>query len=133
LIPPFDERGNLPPGVHSATLDEVIHRFGRGSDQREAQAQSLQWLVPLCRRAGVTRLLINGSFVTAKEEPNDLDCVALQGPSYSALSPEAEELHQGLPFVELKVVNQADYARFRDVLFASDRDMIPKGVVELLP
>jgi hypothetical protein len=118
--------------VHVATLEEVIDRFGHGSEQREAQAQSLRWLVPLCRRAGVSKLLINGSFVTDKVEPNDVDCVALQGPSYSAISTEAAELRQGLPFIELKVVAQIDYDRFRDVLFASDRAMIDKGVVEVM-
>ncbi|HVT89400.1 MAG TPA: hypothetical protein VHD56_11150 [Tepidisphaeraceae bacterium] len=79
MIPPFDEHGYLPSGVHQATLDEVIDLFETGTEQREAQGQSLLWLAPLCQRAGITRLLINGSFVTTKDDPNDVDCVALQG------------------------------------------------------
>ena len=132
MIPPLNENGYLPPGVHQATLDEVIARFGHGSEQRKAQADSLRWLLPLCRRAGVARLLINGSFVTAKQEPNDVDCVALQGSGYRSNSSAAAELRHGLPFTELKIVNEQDYERFRDVLFASDRHMIGKGVVEVL-
>jgi hypothetical protein len=69
LIPPLNEHGYLPPGVHRATLDEVIQRFGHGSEQREAQADSLRWLVPLCRDAGIFKFLINGSFVTDVLEP----------------------------------------------------------------
>ena len=131
MIPPLDEHGYLPPGVHPATLEEVIERFGHGSEQREAQAQSLRWLLPLCHNAGIARLLLNGSFVTGKDEPNDVDCVALQGLDYKAQSPSAAELRQGLPFIELKIVSQTDYDRFRDVVFASDRDMIAKGVIEV--
>jgi hypothetical protein len=81
LIPDFNTNGYLPPARHAATLEEVIRRFGHGSEQREAQGQSLQWLFPLCRGAGIIRILINGSFVTNRLEPNDVDCVLLQGPS----------------------------------------------------
>jgi hypothetical protein len=28
VIPPFNEHGYLPPGIHPATLDEVESRFG---------------------------------------------------------------------------------------------------------
>jgi hypothetical protein len=41
------------------------------------------------------------------------------------------ELRQGLPFLEIKVVTREDYAFFADLLFATDRDMIPKGMVEV--
>jgi hypothetical protein len=27
VIPPFDDNGYLPPGIHSATLDEIAARF----------------------------------------------------------------------------------------------------------
>jgi hypothetical protein len=33
--PEFDSLGNLPVGVHRASLDEVIARFGHGSSQRQ--------------------------------------------------------------------------------------------------
>jgi len=110
-----------------------VARFGHGSEQREAQAESLVWLIPLCLRAGISRLLINGSFVTDRAEPNDVDCVLLQGPSYSAGGAAATELARGLPFLEIKIVNREDYDFFAEVLFASDRAMIPKGIIEVAP
>ena len=79
MIPPFDEHGYLPPGIHAATLDEIDARFGRESELRSVQMESLRWLVDLARRAGVLRLVINGSFVTDAYEPNDVDCVLLVG------------------------------------------------------
>ncbi len=79
MIPAFEDSGYLPPGIHVATLEEVIERFGAGSEQREACGQSLQWLVPMCRRAGIERILLNGSFVTSAAEPGDVDCVLVPG------------------------------------------------------
>jgi hypothetical protein len=132
LIRPLDDRGYLPAGVHSATLDEVIARFGQGSEQREAIAQSLIWLLPLCRQAGIIRLLINGSFVTDRLEPNDGDCVLLQGSAYRSRSADATKLRAGLPFLEIKSATLDEYEFFRDVIFASDRAMIRKGVIEVV-
>ena len=131
MIPALTEHGYLPPGLHVASIEDVVARFGVGSEQRETQAQSLLWLMPLCRRAGITKLLINGSFVTDRLEPNDVDCVLLAGPAYQGGSTEANELRQGLPFLEIKIVNTHDYGFFSDVLFATDRDMIPKGMIEV--
>jgi hypothetical protein len=131
LIPPLNEYGYLPPGVHSATLDEVLVHFGQGSEQREAQAQSLRWLLPLCRQARILKLLINGSFVTDQAEPNDVDCVLLAGQDYDESAPSAQRILNGLPFLELRVVNQEDYLWYSSVMFASDRAMIAKGVIEV--
>jgi hypothetical protein len=122
-------KATCPP---AATLDELLSRFGHGSDQRLAQADSLRWLLPLCQRAGIARLLVNGSFVTSRHEPNDVDCICLQGPAYDPASQAAYELRQGLPFLEIKVVNQGDFDFFAETLFASDRKMVPKGIVEVL-
>jgi hypothetical protein len=132
LIPPLNEHGYLPPGVHQATLDEVIARFGDGSEERRAEAESLRWLVPLCEQAGITRILINGSFVTDRLEPMDVDVVLLEGPNYRTLSPAADKLHPGLPYLEIRVVKQHEYDFFARVVFGSDRATIPKEVIEVL-
>jgi hypothetical protein len=92
MIPPFDERGNLPPGVHQATLDEIETRFGQESELRRVQMESLRWLVDLARRAGVERLVINGSFVTDVFEPNDVDCALHVGVSFPSDAHAEREL-----------------------------------------
>src|SRR5215204_4715142 len=122
VIPDLVERGYLPPGVHPATLTEVIEPFGSGSEVRGAEAQSLMWLAALVSAAGISRLLVNGSFVTDRREPNHVDCVLLQGPTYRVGREAARELAAGLPFLEIKVVNRRDFDFLIDVLFASDRD-----------
>ncbi len=63
-IPGFDEHGHLPPGIHGYTLAEFAERFGAQSEIRRVRSDSVAWLAALARRAGVLRLVINGSFVT---------------------------------------------------------------------
>jgi hypothetical protein len=58
LIPELNELGYLPPGVHAASLDEVIARFGVGTEQRQAQGESLRWLLPISRLAGVIEVIL---------------------------------------------------------------------------
>ncbi|MFW6170613.1 MAG: DUF6932 family protein, partial [Planctomycetota bacterium] len=130
MIPPFDERGYLPPGVHSATLDEVDARFGCESEVRRVQMDSLRWLVDLADRAGVERVVINGSFVTDVLEPNDVDCVLLIGVGFPLDAVAEAELLTGLPFLELNLVNQTDFDLLVNHFFATDRQSIGKGMVE---
>src|SRR5436190_10133627 len=120
MIPDFDERGYLPPGVHRADLPEVLDRFGAISEVRRAQGQSLEWLIKLCRTAGIVRVVINGSFVTDVAEPNDVDCVLLIGPAYNGRSEAAADLERGLPFLSLEIVRED---RFLEMLefFETDR------------
>ena len=128
----MNELGYLPPGIHVASLDEVIARFGLGNEQRQAQGESLRWLLPMARQAGISRMLINGSFVTARDEPMDVDIAMLQGPKYSALSDSAAEIRQGLPFLDIKVVNEKDYSFFVNSIFVRDRSRVSKGVIEVI-
>ena len=56
MIPPFDENGYLPPGIHPATLAEIEARFGQEPELRRAQMESLRWLIDLARQSGIERL-----------------------------------------------------------------------------
>ena len=62
MIPAFDENGNLPPGVYPATFEEIAARFGWQSEIRHAKMESLGWLVPLAKRAGVKRLHVRACY-----------------------------------------------------------------------
>lgn len=131
MIPDYNANGYLPPGLHSATIDELASRFGHGSELRRVQMQSLGWLVDIARRAGVARLVINGSFVTDVLEPNDVDCVLLIEPGFPRDAFAERELIAGLPFLELSVVNQADFSLLVNEFFATDRFYVEKGMVEI--
>jgi len=132
MIPDFNEHGYLPAGVHPASLDEIEDRFGRQSEIRQVQMESLRWLTELAKKAGVQRLIINGSFVTERLEPNDVDCVLLAGKESSRNKIAEKELLAGLPFLEIALIGQDDFDFMVDTVYASDRQRIPKGVVEVL-
>ena len=132
MLPDFDQEGNLPPGVHPATLPEIAERFGWQSELRRAQIESLQWLVGLAERAGAKRLIVNGSFVTQKLEPNDVDCLILIGEDFPQDAFAEAELLAGLPFLEIHFVQEETLDFFVNRVFSTDRRNIPKGVVEVI-
>jgi len=73
VIPDFDSvTDNLPPGEHPATWEELVERFGQTPWRRRLLAGLLDAL-RLLKAAGCKRAYIDGSFVTAKEEPGDFD------------------------------------------------------------
>lgn len=72
MIPSFDQRGNLPPGIHSATWNEIVERFGI-TERREQLLQGLRHAIDSLYRAGCSRVYVDGSFVTDKEAPGDFD------------------------------------------------------------
>jgi hypothetical protein len=132
MIPPFDENGYLPPGIHKASLDEIVERFGWQSEVRRAQAESLRWLMDTVRRLRVRRLVLNGSFVTDDSEPNDVDCVLLVDQAYLESTASDAELTAGLPFLEIDVVDQDNFDFLVHRIFITDRDCVPKGMIEVI-
>ena len=99
-IPSFRADGYLPEGLHPASEAEVLFRFGTSSRRRIQLALRLRRWIELARTVGAQRLLIDGSFVTAKEEPNDIDAVLLLPADFHAQveqgSPAALELEEML-------------------------------------
>jgi len=87
MIPAYDERGNLPPGIHQATWKELEATFG-GSQHREALLVGLREALLSLRRVGCRTAYIDGSFVTTKEAPADFDaCWDPEGVDANALDP----------------------------------------------
>ena len=75
-LPEFDEQGDLPVGVHQATLDEVRTRFGYSTLPRQLVTAQPVRIYELARATGkLLRFVIFGSYVTAKPAPNDIDII----------------------------------------------------------
>ena len=75
-IPALEVTGLLASGIHACNVDEIRARFGRfqGSDRRPRLMQKLEaFLVELRASAIVRAVIIDGSFVTMEESPNDVD------------------------------------------------------------
>ena len=122
------------PGIHPATLAEIAGRFGGESELRRVQMDSVRWMIDLAVRAGVLRIVLNGSFVTDIMEPNDVDCVLLVPAGRPKDIAAFRELRAGLPFLSAAIVRSI--GRFDEYvlgIFAEDRSGTPKGVIEVTP
>jgi hypothetical protein len=83
--PDFDSNGDLPPGIHQATIAEVLQHFGTTTLQRRIVARRLERVYNLARGTGqLARFIIFGSFVTAKPDPNDVDVFMLMEDSFDS-------------------------------------------------
>ena len=140
MIPDQDPlTGLLPPGVHLATWDELVARFGH-TDHRRELLDGLLRAARALRDAGCRRLYVDGSFVTTKEHPNDHDnCWDIDGVNPDVLDPVL------LDFDDLRA---AQKAKFGGELFPAswqadrngtpffeffqrDREGQPKGIIAL--
>ncbi|MCP4659133.1 MAG: hypothetical protein GY856_27300 [bacterium] len=74
--PKLNENGDLPPGIHRATLAEVLAHFGWRTRDRRLMGR---------------RFIIFGSFVTAKPDPGDVDIFMVMQDSFDAEKISREE------------------------------------------
>jgi hypothetical protein len=75
-LPDLEEDGELPLGIHPARFDEVPARFGGGTAQRKAVTARLTRIYQVATATGrLARVVVFGSYVMAKEEPNDVDVI----------------------------------------------------------
>jgi hypothetical protein len=85
VIPPFNEQGLLPDGIHDCTMDEVAERFGafQSSDRRpQLWARLAEFMRELKACGLMDAVLVDGSFVTAISTPNDVDLVLVVSAGY---------------------------------------------------
>lgn len=137
MLPPFDpETGRLPEGEHEADLNEIIARFG-WTVRRRQLLDGLAEAVELLAVAGCRRLWLNGSFVTAKDEPADFDaCWDTSGVDVELLDPVLLDLSKGRAAQKARfggelfpnVVEAGSGLTFAD-FFQNERDTGRKGIV----
>lgn len=73
MIPPFDpDTGALPPGIHPASWAEVMDRFGVSSHRHDLLL-GLRRALDALEAAGCRQVYLDGSFVTTKDKPGDVD------------------------------------------------------------
>ena len=66
--------GYLPPGIHDATLEEVEIALTWNMRRREIM-KGLRHVVDQLMDAGTVDIWVDGSFVTDKQRPSDVDVV----------------------------------------------------------
>jgi uncharacterized protein DUF6932 len=84
-LPTLSEEGELPAGVHQASLPEVRERFGGSSARRKTVMLRLERIHYLAHATGhLARFVVFGSFVTSKPEPHDVDLFLVMDDAFDA-------------------------------------------------
>jgi hypothetical protein len=83
MLSDFNEYGNLPPGIHTASEEEVFTCFATSSARRQWLGERLREVILIARATGkLQRLILWGSFVTKKESPDDLDLLLVMAEDF---------------------------------------------------
>jgi hypothetical protein len=78
-IPEFDDNV-LPEGVHECTIEEIDARFARfqKSDRRIKLTERLKQYLNAAKQSGIVKaVIVDGSYATNKDEPEDIDIIAV--------------------------------------------------------
>jgi hypothetical protein len=83
-LPEFNSQGDLPEGRYTATLAQVLQRFGEGSEARRERTAVLLRLHQMVSATGkLERFIIFGSYITAKQVPRDVDVILVMKDDFS--------------------------------------------------
>jgi len=138
VIPPFNERGELPPGIHVTTVREIKRVLGFNSVRRRMVGPLRRALRNL-QEAGVLTVYVDGSFTSQKPLPNDIDGCwdADEGVDVQALDPVfldfndrrwAMKTKYGVDFFIADAVEGGSGMPFRE-FFQRNRDGLRKGLL----
>lgn len=141
--PTFDNEGDLPVGIHQATLTEVLQHFGTDTEQRELIGRRLEHIFVLAHSTGkVARFIVFGSFVTAKPAPGDVDIFLLMEDSF-----DVTQVHDEAALVfDLQkaqdVLGASIYWIRKQVIFSNEKEVVEgwqikrdksrRGIVEVI-
>ena len=160
-IPNLNEEGLLPVGIHDCTFPELETAFGQNWWVQDPQSESRREVLSpqrnsLCarllayleelRRVGIdAEVLVDGSFVTAKPDPNDIDLIVVLPADHDfthSLSPREYNLlskrrlrASGYPF-DVLVVARGGTAYETALHFFQQvrgRDDLTKGLLRVRP
>jgi len=140
----FNAQGDLPPGVHQATLVEVVERFGQDAPERVRVTERLQRVIALAQETGkLEQVFIWGSYFTDKPDPGDIDLFLIMSPDFElndytgemrlVFDSEAAERELGTAvfWMTSSAGSQTTVAFFLEQ-FQSRRDGGRRGTVEVL-
>lgn len=140
--------GELPTGEHLVTLKEIEMTFGSQNDRRKNLMTGLNAAASQFKDAGVSYLLIDGSFTTDKDEPADIDgCWSASGDidetkidsdfwDFDTLekfevSRARIKSKYGLDFFIAELIELGSGKPFSD-FFQTNRDGQPKGILKVI-
>ena len=144
-VPALLPNGFLPPGVHAATLHEILERFGTATPRRQGLAERLEALLRAARATGkLQRVFLWGSFISDASFPRDLDVFLLMqagfdrefadlpSPQREVFAYESARLRfEADVFWATEAIGTEELLAWLSV-YQRSREMIPRGIVEVL-
>ena len=73
-IPDFTAEGELPKGIHICSGQEFIDRFCSSGNKTKYE-KPISDILDFAKSRNAVEIFIGGSFITANENPKDIDCV----------------------------------------------------------
>lgn len=89
-IPRLTEEGILPNSIYECSLEELENVFGQfqSTDCRIHLTRKLRAYIDELRKSGIgTELIIDGSYVTRKDNPGDIDLILVLAKDFDYSSP----------------------------------------------
>lgn len=138
-IPDFDKNDNLPPGIYEVSLQEIKKRF-TWTDRRKQLFKGLKGAIDNLIKANVKGVWIDGSFITSKDDPNDIDgCWQSDkdvdadklDPVFLDMNPPREAMKRkyGVDFLISGVLISDSPGNTIEEFFQIDRDGNKKGIL----
>lgn len=144
-MPNFNANGNLPPGIFPATWQEIGQRCGT-SPRRRWLLQGLHLGLVVLASVGCTVVYLDGSFVTAKQNPSDFDaCYELSGMDLNLLltfepvffdfnnGRAAQKARFGGEFLPASTVESTSMRTFLEFFQVDKQTGEPKGLLVIDP
>lgn len=77
----------LPEGVFDCSFQELMNAFGMTTRRKEL-IEKLEKYTQMVKKAGISGwIIVNGSFVTSKEKPRDIDIILIRKRNFNLSSP----------------------------------------------
>lgn len=72
----FTDDGNLQTGLYSLTANQFINSYCKNGNRKEYETAVVN-IFDFAKHHRARRIIIGGSFITKKDNPNDLDCLVV--------------------------------------------------------
>ncbi|MFJ8626256.1 DUF6932 family protein [Kitasatospora sp. NPDC093550] len=138
-LPSLNPSGLLPPGDHEASWNELDRAFGTNFKRKDLMV-NLHHTVKSLVDLGVTEIYIDGSFVTAKERPRDVEVIYVppsgaDTSTWGLFSFGQHEMLKRMHKIDLwpypsPQPTVTGWVTIKD-FFSTDRDGTPKGIIRL--
>jgi hypothetical protein len=140
MIPAFNANRNLPSGIHIATMEEFTARFAYNLKRKELLKKLMQFINHI-KTIGCTAIYIDGSYVTNKLLPGDIDiCWENTGIDLRLAfqkmpileNPTAIKIIYGFDVFPANIMEKSSGRLFIDFFQRDKLTDLPKGIIKIL-